>query len=714
MKHLITLISVLFALAGLNFAQARTATVPEEGQAYNIKQAASGYYLTRGLGNDAPIIKLATANYDQQFQFIETAAGSGIYNIFCIGYDEYLARKDGGNGWTMFWTIAPNDPNSWPLSTAENKLLNAQWQIIDKGDYVLLKNLASNAYLGTDDRDDGAPCYANKGETAENSKWFISEATGEVDKIPLQKKYDEAKALYDATREGTAPNQYPASTRAALRAALTTAEDVLENDGAFMYEVNDAISDLTAVLSAYKASVYPFQPSATITYYIQHSGGCYFTGNSIAIAPDQYFTFVAVGGNYYNIKNSAGEFLTRSDNGYDLIWTTDGTVTTTHFIIRSIRPVGTDYYYTIQCAALTGDKAAPAWFLGTDYDTPAGAYIDKDGKDEKHYWKIFNIDDVEVVKTALEEAVAKVEEFLQYAVKGNGADQYPETEYDALTAAKSAAQTVINNNNATQTDVSAATSALNNALAACIAAVKPLNPDPAKRYNIIHYSGLFLNALDFSGYEEGVSKPNGINIAAESDADNQKIKFVAVPDATGVYNITVASVAEKYLIRCTDPHATEAEKFDDHKLIWGDDAASPYAKFEMKRIGNQNYYTIKCITVGPQRTNSYAGTDAATEGSGISIDKDGKSTNHYWTIVEEVNTAIPNIIENNVSIYSDNGILTVANLEGINKISIYSITGQLISTQKGVSSQYTKQLPQGVYLVVVDGTTLYRGKAVVR
>ncbi|MDR1153760.1 MAG: T9SS type A sorting domain-containing protein, partial [Bacteroidales bacterium] len=316
-----------------------------------------------------------------------------------------------------------------------------------------------------------------------------------------------------------------------------------------------------------------------------------------------------------------------------------------------------------------------------------------------------------IIKTALEEAVSKANDFLVYAVKGNGADRYPDTEYDALTAAKAAAQAVIDNTAATQAEVSAATTALNDALAACIAAVKPFNPDVAKTYNIIHYGSLYLNAIE---YEEG-SKTNALNLAAASQADNQLVQFIAVPNVADVYNITIASVPSKYLTRCTDPHATEEGKYDDYKLIWADDASSPYAQFEMKRAGVQNYYTIKCITAGPQRTLSYMGTDAVAAESGIAIDKNGTSTNHYWRIVEPgQENSIQSISKNNVFVHSNKGNLTVANLEGANKVAIYSITGQLISVETGVYSQYTKSLSQGMYIVVIEGATPYRGKAVVR
>jgi hypothetical protein len=658
-----------------------------------------------------PIIRMATLDNDQQFQFVEVGEGTGIYQIRNSGYDGYLARADAGNVWTMLWVADPNSPNSWPSSTADNKLLNAQWQIVDKDDHIVLKNVAGSGYLGTDAVASPSDTYANKGETAANSKWIIAEATGEVDKSALQSKYDEALALFNNTSSGTGSDQYPVNTRSALQTALETAQSVLENSEAYIEDVNDALDGLISTLAAYKASVYPLQPSTTATYYIQHSSGYYFSNgrtlSSATYAADQHYTFAAAGGDFYNIKNSAGEYLTRSSNGYSLNWETDGTVTTAHFRMKS---TGTGYY-TIQCAALTSTKVEPYWFMGTDNNTAGeGVYIDKNGTDGKHYWKITDITVVPVSKVALEEAVSKADEFLAYAVRGNGADRYPETEYDALTAAKAAALTVIDNAAATQAEISAATTVLNDALAACIAAVKPLNPDVTKTYNIIAYDNLYMTAID---YVEG-DKTNALQVTADNQADNQKIQFLAAPGTEDLYNIAIASVPSGiYITRCTDPHASEAGKYDDYKAIWGNDATSPFAQFKMKRVGIKNYYTIECSAPGPQRTLSCLGTNAGE--TGIYIEKSGTDTKHYWRIVEfGTGNSIENIDANNVSVYSDNGNLSVANLQGANKISIYSITGQLISVETGVYSQYTKSLSRGIYLVVIEGVTPYRGKAVVR
>jgi hypothetical protein len=724
MKKTNTLLSIfLLALFGTISMWAQTVTIPEVGVSYTIKHIASAFFLERSGGETTPVINAASGDTDQAFEFVLVNGTTDTYNIKCQATDEFFARADAGNIWTMIWVEDPNSPDNWPSSTLENKAQNAQWKIVaaNDGSYVNIQSAANTGgYIGTDYVVPGSATYADKGQTLANSQWYIKEFTGEVDKAALQNKYDEAKILFDNTTQGTDSDQYPANTRTALATALKYALEVLDDEGALQDDVNAALLDLNTALDNYRKSVYPFLPDPAKTYYIQHSSSYYFTGNSIAAATyvaDQQFKFVAVGGQWFNIQlaNDATQYLTRSDNGYSLIWAADGTVTTAHFTFKS----SGDGYYTIQCAALTGDKIEPYWFIGTDNNTAgSGAYVDKNGTDGKHKWKIFDITTLPVIKDALEEAVANAAEFLQYAVRGEGADQYPATEYDALTAAKTAAEAVIANTNATQLQVSDATLALNSALSACLAAVTPLEPDVTKEYQIVHSGGLFLNALEFTGYEGmETDKPNALTIAEKSGADNQKIKFLA-SDVASAYNITVASIPGRYLTRCTDPHPNEEGKYDDYKLIWLENAASSYAKFEIKRAtvaGYYNYYTIKCITAGPTRTNSYAGTDATTAGSGISIDKNGTSSNHFWKIQEFGTTnALKQINANDVFVYAGNGSLKISRLKGNNRISVYNAVGQLMTTAPNSRSEFETQLPKGIYVVVVNGDSPYRGKAIVK
>ncbi|GAB6013330.1 hypothetical protein [Viscerimonas tarda] len=680
-------------------------TTPVQGQDYSIVQA-TGLFLTRNLNTENPQIKNPSGNWDQVFVFEPVAQEDGTFYIKNAYDDDYLVRGD-ANAWTMVWV---KDPTT--ISTPAN----GKYQIVaidGNTDYIQIKNLGSGFMIGTDDTADGSTVYGDKsGLTDVKYLWKIKEYSNEVDLTALRNKFNEAKSLFDTTSEGSGSDQYPSSTRNALKDAIDDAQDIIDDSSAEQFEVNDALLTLTDALLAYINSVNPYRPDASITYYIIHSSGLFFgTGVNIgagSYAPDQQFKFIAVAGKdaVYNIQLvSTGAYLARS-GGWSLVWGDDPSDGLAQFQIKS---TGTGYY-RIWCTTVAGDKTAEQSYMGTDSnDSGAGVYVDKSGQDGKHYWKFQDVDNMPVIKTALEEAIDKVTEFLSYASKGDGSDQYPAAQYDALTAAKGDAEAIFGNEAATQAQVGDATLALNDALAAAIAAVNPFLPDVTKTYNIIHFGGLFFGEVD-----------QNLEIFTQSKQDNQLFKFVAVAGKTGVYNIQVASVPGKYVTRSAEPHLDgaglhEEGKYDDYKLFWGEDATTDFAQFEIRKVGNKDYHTIKCITPGPQRPNSYIGTDNTTENSGASVDKDGKNTNHYWRVVDSSETGISRVVDkNDVIVYANGNQLQISELKGQNRISVYTLTGQSISASTVNGSTYSKELTSGNYIVVVNGTSSYRGIIIVK
>jgi hypothetical protein len=693
---------LIICQSGLNLFAQSSVTQPAGGKEYNIIHS-TGLLLTRSVNAESPKIQNPTGYYDQRFEFEPVSGEVDTYYIKNVYDDDYLVRTGAGtDGWSMSWVKDPTAIASLPNGKYQISILDATT------DYVQIKNLGSGSMIGTDATIDGSTVYANKnGITEPKYQWKIIEYTNEVKKDALVLKRDEAKALYNATTQGTGPDQYPANTRTALKNALDDADDIIANNSADQADVNDALITLTNALQAYIDSVYPLQPDVAKTWYIIHTSGLFF-GSGVNIstgsyAPDQYFKFVAVAGKtaVYNIQLvSTGNYLTRNDNGYGLSWGEDASTALAQFQIKS---TGTGYY-RIWCTEVSGEKTPEYSYLGTDSnDAGSGVYVDKSGQDGKHHWKFQDIIDVPVNKTALQEAIDKVAEFLQYATKGTGSDQYPAAEYDALVDAKTTADAANINANATQTQVGDATLALNNALAACIAVVNPYLPDVTKTYSIIHFGGLYFGEID-----------QELKIFAQSKQDNQLFKFVAVAGKMGVYNIQLASVPGKYLTRSTEPHPTEEGKYDDYKLIWGDDATTDFAQFEIKKVGNKDYHTIKCITAGPQRSDSCIGTDDTTENSGASVDKDGKNTKHYWRVIDSTETGISKVVDRKINIFSGNKQLKITELEGNNQVSIYAITGQLISKSQVNGSVYTKELSAGNYIVVVNGVSSYRGIIAIR
>ncbi|MDR2841450.1 MAG: DUF6383 domain-containing protein, partial [Paludibacter sp.] len=701
--------SYFFLLAAMLMCQSSlmaqpSITVPVDGQYYSIVQA-TGFFLARNLNAEAPTIQTPTGNWDQVFVFEPVAGEDGTFYIKNVYDDDYLVRT-GANAWTMGWV-----KDVTTIATPAN----GKYQIVSiagTSDYIQIKNLGSGSMLGSDNATAGSAVYGNKNGTTDNKyQWKIKEYSNDVDKDALLLKLTEANAIYSSTSAGTGSDQYPAANRTALYNAITDAQEVYDDAQATQTEVNEELARLSDALDAYRASVYPFQPDVTKTFYVVHSSNYYFTNGGIIAAadwtPNQHFQFVAVQGkpNVYNIKNVAtGKFMTR-DVGpvggpytyfWGVKWNDDATSEFSEFQIKS---TGTGFYTIIGIVTVTNSNGGTEnSCLGTDSnDANSGVYLNKSGNDGKHYWKFQDITLVEVNKSVLEEAIAAASEFLANAVRGDGSDQYPAAEYDAFVAAKNAAEIVFADAAATQTQVGDATLALNNALTAVIAAVNPFQPDLTKTYYIQHYSGFY-----FGEYSDETNA-NTPAVFSNSQSTTQQFQFVAT-DVQGEYNIKILSL-NKYLTRLNIPLAEEG-RFDDYGLTWGDDNTTDFAKFIIKKVVNQDWHTIKCITAGGQRTTSYVGANdnaPVAEFDGIYVDKNGSSTFHYWKITDVEALAVKQNTTSNAYVFTGNNVLTVKNLKGNNRINVYSVTGQLIASSVQSSNEYTQTLSTGTYIVVVNG-----------
>lgn len=718
-NHYFLLLLLIICQGRLSLIAQESVVVPVEGQYYSI-QHECGLYLTRSMVADNPKICNPSGNLDQVFVFEPVEGEAGTYYIKNQFSDEYMVVGD-GNVWDMIWVadlafVSNLDKGKYKIVTIEGN-----------ANYIQIKNLDSQR-LAPDGITDNTTVYVDKSESNLKNggtlQWKIKVYSTDVDKAALQAKIEEAIAFFDSTVQGNLPNQYPALTYNTLAEVISHAEDVFYDEMSSQAEVNNALMALTEALNLYKDSVNPYQPDTNATYYIIHFvSGAYMGDGSVTgdtdnigvadpvYSPDQQFRFVAVSGQtaVYNIKLvSTGKYITRNtDNGWNLHWADDPNTDLAQFQLKS---TGTGYYL-IKCMRVTsgeGSNVRSNNTMGTDFPsgTDRRVYIDKDPNDAKTYWAIQDITIQGIVKTALQAALDKVSDFFEYAVRGDGPDQYPAAEYDALIAQKAIAEAVLADVNATQNDVNEAVIALNDVLAACIAAVNPFFPDITKNYNLIHSSGLYLG--EYSDVEANVE--NGIAIFSGPIMDNltQQFQFVAVDGAPDVYNIKILSL-EKYLTRVSDPPA------DDYKLVWGSDPVIEYAQFVIKKAGVQDYYTIRFITPGPQRSNSCIGTDNTTEFSGVYADKNGTNNLHYWNItLAPIIDNMGEVAASKVWTYSDNKLLTIKNLIGINRVSVYTILGQLAETAEVSGSVYTKTLPAGTYIVVVSGNSSYRGVVIVK
>ncbi len=72
-----------------------------------------------------------------------------------------------------------------------------------------------------------------------------------IDKTALQASITASQTLYDATAEGTKPNQYEVGSKAALKTVLDAAKAVLADPNATQAAVTNANAQLTAAMATY-------------------------------------------------------------------------------------------------------------------------------------------------------------------------------------------------------------------------------------------------------------------------------------------------------------------------------------------------------------------------------------------------------------------------------------------------------------------------------
>lgn len=79
--------------------------------------------------------------------------------------------------------------------------------------------------------------------------------TAPVDKSALHDAISSAQSLYDSAVEGDKVGQYPVGSKAVLNAAIESAQAVADDAAATQEQVNAAVSDLNAAMSAFAASI---------------------------------------------------------------------------------------------------------------------------------------------------------------------------------------------------------------------------------------------------------------------------------------------------------------------------------------------------------------------------------------------------------------------------------------------------------------------------
>lgn len=434
-------------------------------------------------------------------------------------------------------------------------------------------------------------------------------ASSELMTDKLQASIDEAKQLLANTEEGTGKGQYTATVRATLQTAIATAEGVLAN-ATEQTQLNDANSALQTAIATYKANKnQPFQVG--VGYNITNvaanmnlatlDGGVKIKTADSADSTQVFYFVPAASGDGYNIHDANGTYIYKDPNsnwemksGADI----DPTSKDALFTV-----VDNDTYVLI--------KNANRSYLGTDATTDgASVYDDKNGSAASHQWVLTK----HTPTAALEALIATARKMLEETEVGSEYYQVPQSAADDLTAAINAAVAVMTPS-VTFEEANAAANTLQKAIATFNASFNAL-PDFAdgQSYIIRHNGGCALTATETGNAS--------ITTVAEDGAAQQQL-FTLEKAGTIDNQYTIRSVSND----------TYLSAFGTYNTQWVTSNASDSTIVRVERL-NGKYLGLKFIV-----SDTYLGSDAATNGSALYFDK-GAVANSYWTIEPNISVVL--------------------------------------------------------------------------
>lgn len=155
------ILSAIDALAQATASFNDSVNKVEDGVAYRLKHVASGCLLSTGWYNEKQQVLLLEDNsdgitnkdYNQEFTFVPNG---NSYNLL-TGDGNYVYR----DSWNLFWTDSPT------LTTNNYKFLPEYTD-----GYVVLKNLGSGKYFGSDDTTAWSCMYSDKAGSGNPKAWF--------------------------------------------------------------------------------------------------------------------------------------------------------------------------------------------------------------------------------------------------------------------------------------------------------------------------------------------------------------------------------------------------------------------------------------------------------------------------------------------------------------------------------------------------------------
>lgn len=471
-------------------------------------------------------------------------------------------------------------------------------------------------------------CFGWPNSGSSFDAFFLAEVTAsdELATGVLEQAIADAKNLLATTEEGNGRGQYTAEVRAALLAAIAAAEGILST-ATMQEDINQAVTDLNAAMTTYKASINPpFEVGKK--YFIVHSSGYYMatTGGAVKIVtadtkdPGQAFTFVpapeGAAATGYNIKSDDGSYVQRSGS-WDTAASADADITAANAIF-DILDQGTYVQFRVK---------ANSRVLGTDSNSDGSSvYSDKSGTDGKYRWTLLEYSPTAALAIAIDDARA----LAAATPVGSAYYEVPQSAMDALLEAIATAEQALLTVT-TFDEGAAATDALRAAIAAFKASFNPMEEfDEGQTYIISHYSGLLLTATE--------SGNATITTLAEEGANEQQlVTFKKVEGQPMTYYLRSVALGTYYA------------RTGDWNTLWQEtpDAA---AAIEVVQADG------KWLGLRFASTQLYSGTDASADGSLVYSDKAVGRTLSYW-FIEPYVTVVLDRVAFNAAIEKANALL---------------------------------------------------------
>lgn len=688
-------ISIVMGMS--SFANA-SVTVPEVGKVYHLVHNRTGYYLTTNISAQGASISPASGEINQRFHIIPQ--GGGVYQIQEVESQLYWYKRD---NWDTGWTSSPAEIGD-----------RALFELPVKGENVFIECHFKHEYgnfFGTGTDNNSTWISSDRNDQEVNSQWRIVEYNPDfVEKTALQNKMVEIKNFMRTVTFGDAARQYSLELKGKIEDKIRDAQAIVASDDATQEQVDACLHELSDLFTTLQVTRNPFDFDSESQYYIIHSSGFYLTASedhyaSLAVGDgneNQRFKVEVVknedGTYYYTIKHGvSGKYWYRRDR-WDTGWTLEpenlrGDVNgvsvaqpeRARFNIYGTGNTQYSDYVLLETQFRFVEDGGPLC-MGAGSGTE-GEWLssDKSGNVVNSYWKIVKYNTEVAIKEGLYEAIQAATAFLgnQNVKLGNNPGEYTPEIYNALKAKLEEANGVYENSTS-QEEVNKVQKELEDALALCRYSINVIQPVEGGYYGITFeqdYTMIDKDAVVSLGYDE----------------ENSIFKFKPVTVEGVVYYQIQNNVTGKYMY---------LGGLTELKWISNVDMVAENALFAIESAGDLDHPLNVVLKV--KANDMYIGNDMSGEGDKwkeVTADKE-KAEAMPWSIVARTPVGIASTEVDNTNapqIYALGGKVQVNNLRGVNRISVYSLSGALILSEECSAAEYSTSLPFGVYVVSVKG-----------